>query len=132
MQKNKWLYIECAGVRAIGRTKIMTDKMKTKLKKILSPYNMGLEDIQSPKYTEIELLVGNDNASLQLQEHQALNGLSRPENLLFKHSPIMMKPVAVGRIYGKQSWTEENLFDSMKKEEIKVPKGKPEKEWDGF
>ena len=84
--KNKWLNIECAGVRAIGRTKIMTDKMKTTLKTILSPYNMGLEDIQSPKYTEIELLVGNDNASLQLQEHQALNGLSRPENLLFKHS----------------------------------------------
>ena len=93
---------------------------------------MGLEDIQSPKYAEIELLVGNDNASLQLREHQALNGLSRPENLLFKQSPIMVKPVAVGRVYGKQSWTEENLFDSMKKEEIKVPERKPEREWDGF
>ena len=93
---------------------------------------MGLEDIQSPKYTEIELLVGNDNASLQLKEHQALNGLSRPENLVFKHSPIMLKPVAVGRIYGQQTWTEENLFDSMKKEEIQIPKERPEKEWAGF
>ena len=36
---------------------------------------------------EIELLVGNDNAALQLQGHKALNGLSRPENLLFKESP---------------------------------------------
>ena len=44
----------------------------------------------------------------------------------------MMKPVAVGRIYGQQAWTEENLFDHMKKEKIQIPKERPEKEWIGF
>ena len=110
----------------------MTDKMKMTLKKILSPYNMGLEDITNPRYKDIDILIGNDNASLQLKEHLALNGLSRPENLVFKHSPVMQCPVAVGRIYGHQDWTKEQLVASMKKEEIKIPDEKPEKEWIGF
>ena len=110
----------------------MTDKMKMTLKKILSPYNMGLEDIQNPGFKDIDLLIGNDNASLQLKEHQALNGLSRPGNLIFKHSPVLRRPVAIGRIYGHQEWTKEQLVDSMKKDEIKIPDEKPEKEWIGF
>ena len=32
--------IECVGIHAIGRTRIMSDRMKMVLKKILHPYNM--------------------------------------------------------------------------------------------
>ena len=36
-KKKEWRNIECAGVRIIGRTRIMTDGMKKTLKKILKP-----------------------------------------------------------------------------------------------
>merc|ERR1711888_449883 len=44
----------------------------------------------------------------------------------------MKKPVAVGRIYGRQPWTEEDLHESMKKKEAGIPKERPEKMWDGY
>ena len=84
----------------------MTRSMQLALKKILSPYNMGLEDIEQPEFAPIHILIGNDNLSLQLEDHPGLNGLSCPENLKFKVSPVMSKPVAVGRVYGPQEWTE--------------------------
>ena len=100
----------------------MSDRMKMVLKKILLPYNMGLEDITNPKYQEIDVLVGNDHAGLLLRNHEALNGLSRPENLVFKHSSIICHPVAVGWVYGQQNWTEAHLDITMKKEEVEIPK----------
>ena len=102
------------------------------LKKILNPYNMGLEDITNPKYQEIDVLVGNNHAGLLLRNHEALNGLSRPENLVFKHSAIIRHPVAVGRVYGHQNWTEAHLYNAMKKEEIEIPKEKPKRVWEGY
>ena len=43
----------------------------------------------------------------------------------------MSKPVAVGRIYGKQDWTEPKLVESMKKKIVTEPDKKPEKESEG-
>merc|ERR1711888_17889 len=44
----------------------------------------------------------------------------------------MKKPVAVGRIYGRQPWTEEDLHESMKKKKADITKERPEKMWDGY
>ena len=119
--KKMFVEVEMAGVHEIGRTKIMTREMKMTLQNILSPYNMSLQDIEQPKFAPIHVLIGNDQLSLQLEDHPGLNGLARPENLKFKVSPIMMKPVAVGRVYGPQEWTKPNLVESMKKPKINKP-----------
>ena len=44
----------------------------------------------------------------------------------------MSKPVAVGRVYGPQEWTEPELVEAMKKPKIEKPEKKPEKHWKGY
>ena len=121
-----------AGVMEIGRTKVMTSTMQMALRGILKPYNMDLDDIEQPSFSPISILIGNDHLSLQLEDHPGLKGLARPENLKFKVSPVMSKPVAVGRVYGPQEWTLPQHDVTLVKKKIEQPVQVPAKQWEGF
>ena len=47
--KENFSFMECVGIHSIGRTRLMSHKMRLTLKKILGPYNMDLQDITNPK-----------------------------------------------------------------------------------
>lgn len=109
--KKMFIEVKMAGMHTIGRTEIMTRETKLTLQIILFPYNMSLEDIQQPKFAPIHFLIGNDSLALQLEDHQGVNGLARPENLKFNVSPVMTKPVVVGKSMDHRNGQSQNKWN---------------------
>ena len=73
-----------------------------------------------------------DYSAVQIEDNTLLNKLSRPENLRFYNSPLIKKPLAIGRAYGSEEWTTaETDVDMMKPVEEDI-NDSPNRMWNGF
>ena len=50
----------------------------------------------------------------------------------FYDSPIMKKPLVVGRAYGNEAWTVAQVKEHMVRPAVVLPAEQPVKQWDGF
>ena len=131
-KKNKYVMIEAAGVDHIGRAKKMSNDLQITVNKVLKPYNLHVTDLETPRFDDLGIIIGNDNAAIQIKDDLHLNKLSRPQNLRFYKSPVMQKSLVAGRAYGDEPWTEDLTEGNVSRVEATVPMQLPVKQWEGF
>ena len=110
----------------------MTRTMQKIVNDVLKPFGMSLTDLEVPRFSDIELLLGTDYAALQIEDNTSLNQLARPENLRFYNSPLMKRPLVVGCAYRQDEWTKAEHDVDMPDPVEEERNEQPSKEWNGF
>ena len=52
---------------------MMSNDLQTTVNKVLKPYNLHLTDLEVPRFADLGVIVGNDNAAIQIEDNIHLN-----------------------------------------------------------